>query len=93
MAGVLVSCFKRQTISHIKFRYISPDNSGVLMVTKLASKLKIICRSANGFFDLVSVPKLSKTAVNRKGSMDCNEITHGTKLISTASSIFYTGNF
>lgn len=44
------------------------------MVTKLASKLKIICRSANGFFDLVSVPKLSKTAVNRKGSMDCNEI-------------------
>lgn len=38
-----------------------------VMVIKLASKPKIIHRSANEFFDLVSVPKLSKTAINRKG--------------------------
>lgn len=44
------------------------------MVIKLASKLKIICKSANGLFDLSSVPKLSKTAIDRKGSVDFSEI-------------------
>lgn len=56
------------------------------MVIKLASKLSIICRSTGGLFGIVSIKKLSQTAISKRSSIFFNEIgldTYRTKRIDT----------